>query len=229
MKLPYNLHRVEEGRQSDWEGLTYEEMNPFQRLAEVSKGIVTIGNVTSLASTVLTLIGIELITHEERKHKVLGAAAIILGRLGDLADGKLADITGTKSKLGANLDGSLDTVQVAFALSKLSGEGKIIPTDEALATGALTLVKTASAIETVRRGGKAQTSFIGKLQTGAFWSRVGLGSLSRLAEHFEKVELSEQLESTADNMGKVALAMNALSTSGYAATAYQAHMQPVNE
>jgi len=105
-----DLHRALE---ADWRGLKPGDMNRWQRLAAASHGLATPGNAISLLGLVLVTVGILLAVREEAG---LGAGLIVLGRLGDLADGYIADKTGTKSPLGEAVDATIDKIVTAFVM-----------------------------------------------------------------------------------------------------------------
>lgn len=107
------LHRVVKGKKSDWEGLSATHLNKWQKVASRTHGVVTIGNATSLSGFILIIFGLYSFTNGAA---LLGSALILTGRLMDYFDGIAADMTKTKSSLGAKIDTHLDTIGLALAL-----------------------------------------------------------------------------------------------------------------
>lgn len=98
-----NLHRS--NSKSDWESVNIKDRNVWQRLATTTKGIVTPGNITTFIGIALVVVGLLEILEE---NYWWGCALLIIGRLCDLLDGWLAELTQTKSPLGELLDASID-------------------------------------------------------------------------------------------------------------------------
>jgi phosphatidylglycerophosphate synthase len=96
------LHRA---TTPDWSRQPKAQWNYWQRLADRTHGIVTPGNALSVIGFVIVLYGLYLLIIDELLAAVL---AISLGRLVDVADGAVADYTGTKSPLGALIDTVVD-------------------------------------------------------------------------------------------------------------------------
>lgn len=98
-----NLHRS--NNKPDWELMDASDRNVWQRIAAVTTGIVTPGNVVTFIGILLVVVGLFEILKE---NYWWGSALIIVGRLCDLLDGWLAESTQTKSPLGELLDASID-------------------------------------------------------------------------------------------------------------------------
>lgn len=113
-----NLHHT--SGKPDWEYVDKHEYNPWQRLGASTKGVMTPGNTLTIVGFTLVIIGLYEIVSQ---HFWMGAGLLALGRLLDIADGWVADATGTKSPLGELLDASIDklstlvTVLVFYALT----------------------------------------------------------------------------------------------------------------
>ena len=111
------LHRTT-GR-SDWADKPSAQHNSWQRLAARTHGVVTLGNTVTLIGFAGVVYGLVLLNGH---HYGWGLVALIVGRLCDLLDGWLADLTETKSPLGEAFDvvadklGVLGTLIVFFAL-----------------------------------------------------------------------------------------------------------------
>lgn len=99
------LHRTT--GQPDWTPVAHAKRNFWQRLAAQTNGLLTIGNVFTMIGLVLVIYGLgEIIGY----HYYFGGILLAVGRLCDLVDGWLADITGTKSPLGELLDAVVDKI-----------------------------------------------------------------------------------------------------------------------
>ena len=106
-----NLHRTD--GQPEWASIDPSAYNFWQRIAAATHGYVTPGNLTTLCGLVLVVIGLMQIIAEEYW---LGGTLIIVGRLFDLVDGWLADITRTKSPLGETADAGADKIETFAAI-----------------------------------------------------------------------------------------------------------------
>ncbi len=122
-----NLHRI--NGVADWEHTPVAEHNYWQRLAVSTHGMVTPGNLTSLAGFLISLAGIVSLFYEAYWFALL---AILVGRCLDLLDGFLAEKTSTKSPLGELVDATVDKVITLAAVFSLYVLG--------LASGPLLLV-----------------------------------------------------------------------------------------
>lgn len=114
------LHRSDS--QPDWEKITQNERNIWQRIAAVTFGIATLANVATFIGIVLVIVGLLEIVDQ---NYWWGCVLIIVGRLFDLLDGWLAEATRTKSPLGELLDASIDKLGtvltvVAFYVAALA-------------------------------------------------------------------------------------------------------------
>lgn len=106
-----SLHRI--GRVADWDAVSLAARNRWQQLAAKTHGFVTPGNFISILSAALAFLGMVWIY---QGHELAGLTTLAIGRLGDVLDGYVADITGTKSSLGETLDAGLDKATVFGAL-----------------------------------------------------------------------------------------------------------------
>lgn len=106
-----NLHRA--GKRPDWELISPHHRNLWQKLAAATGGLITPSNAVSIAGIVLVGYGLLDILNGKLLTGLLWIAA---GRLADIADGLLAQKTGTKSPLGEALDVSIDKITVVGAL-----------------------------------------------------------------------------------------------------------------
>lgn len=113
-----NLHRTT--GQPDWHSVSKKKRNRFQKVAAATNGLVTPGNLITLIGFGLVLYGLNAILMQ---NYWLGLVLLTIGRLLDIADGWVADKTGTKSAIGEFMDavidkiGTLLTIIVFFAVA----------------------------------------------------------------------------------------------------------------
>lgn len=105
-----DLHRVT--GKSDWARIDTSKHNAWQRAAAKSHGVVTPGNFLTILGFGLVAGGLAAILGD---HYWLSAALLAVGRLLDIADGLVADRTGTKSPLGESLDAGFDKLGTVLA------------------------------------------------------------------------------------------------------------------
>jgi len=169
-----NLHRVE--RRADWDKLKSRQRNFWQRLAVATHGIITPGNVISVVGFILVLWGLGNLY---RGHLLSGTIAITMGRALDIADGILADKTGTKSPLGEAVDATIDKVEIAAALPVLVITSILLPWQAIV----IFLQHLANVLFTgiaKLRGRLPHASKAGKYATTAQWAAIVLYGCSRL-------------------------------------------------
>lgn len=99
------LHRAT--KRADWATDKPGSLNWWQRLAAETNGAVTPGNAVTIAGLLIVLAGVGCIA--SRQYWV-GLALILVGRLFDILDGWVAQITHTKSPLGELLDAGSDKI-----------------------------------------------------------------------------------------------------------------------
>ena len=105
-----SLHRA---KFSDWENITDENRNIWQKVAYKSYGTLTPANLASLAGGFLSVYGLFIVFNGEI---VSGLSLLTIGRIADLLDGMIAEYTKTKSPLGELVDAIVDKLVVAFAV-----------------------------------------------------------------------------------------------------------------
>lgn len=108
-----DLHRA--SAHPDWTSTAPTARNMWQRLAARTSGVVTPGNVITLAGLVFVSLGVVVFG----QHRLTGLMLIGAGRAADVADGMIAAATGTKSRLGEALDASADKLSLFAVLAVL--------------------------------------------------------------------------------------------------------------
>jgi len=101
------LHRTT--GKPDWADVPADKRNVWQRLAAASGGVATPSNAITVVGIAIVVYGLFALAD---KHYWLSLGAIVLGRIFDLADGIVANATGTKSPLGEIMDASADKLTV---------------------------------------------------------------------------------------------------------------------
>jgi phosphatidylglycerophosphate synthase len=105
------LHRASG---NDWDDIAPEERNIWQRTASSTNGLVSPSNVITIVGGVLVTAGLVLLA----RHEIvwLAVTLIMIGRAADLADGLVADKTGTKSTVGEAMDATVDKLELVAAV-----------------------------------------------------------------------------------------------------------------
>jgi phosphatidylglycerophosphate synthase len=105
--MALSLHHARD--RADWLLIKPAQRNLWQKIAAGTNGVVTPGNIITLAGAFFTLTGLyELVF--PGGNDVLGLCLIVVGRLADVADGIIAEVTGTKSPAGEMLDAVTDKI-----------------------------------------------------------------------------------------------------------------------
>jgi phosphatidylglycerophosphate synthase len=105
MMSTVQLHRTT--GKPDWLAVPPQSWGVWQRLAGRTRGVVTPSNGVTLAGFALVLIGLFAVLNQQY---LLGTVLLTIGRLCDILDGWLAELTGTKSPLGEFLDAAVDKI-----------------------------------------------------------------------------------------------------------------------
>lgn len=100
-----NLHRTT--GKPDWETIPAPKRSTVQNVAVATHGIVTPPNLITFVGLGLVLYGLYALLQQDYW---LGLALLAIGRLLDIADGLVAQKTGTKSPLGELLDAAVDKI-----------------------------------------------------------------------------------------------------------------------
>jgi phosphatidylglycerophosphate synthase len=106
------LHRTT--GKADWLAVPPQSHTSWQRLAARSYGVVTPSNGITIAGFVLVVIGLQEIWNQ---HYLTGTVLLATGRICDILDGWLAELTRTKSPLGEFLDAAIDKVLTILAVA----------------------------------------------------------------------------------------------------------------
>jgi len=99
------LHRT--SGKPDWAQVALDRRNHFQKLAAATHGVLTPANVITIIGLATVVIGLAAILQTQYG---TGVGFLIVGRLLDVVDGVVADLTATKAPLGEALDASVDKV-----------------------------------------------------------------------------------------------------------------------
>lgn len=200
-----NLHRAE--KVGDWEQIPHEKRNRWQKIAAKTKGIITPANFITLTGGVLVIDGLYDFAFGDKK---MGVAKIIFGRALDVADGYVADKTGTKSPLGEAFDVTVDKIALATALPVLVDKD-IIPMASGIMIGAQNLANIAITGIAKSRGNEIHSSRLGKNTTFGQWAAIGLYTIGSTSSH----ELSQSIEDSANVITYASTAIGFFATSGY--------------
>lgn len=109
-----NLHRT--SARADWENIPASKHTPFQKIAAITGGYATPANLVTIIGFGIVLYGLATILDGQYW---LGLLLLALGRLLDVADGVVADKTGTKSPLGEIFDAAVDKLETLFTIAVL--------------------------------------------------------------------------------------------------------------
>ncbi|MDB5162655.1 MAG: CDP-diacylglycerol--glycerol-3-phosphate 3-phosphatidyltransferase [Candidatus Saccharibacteria bacterium] len=100
-----SLHRA--SKKPDWESIPAAEQTSFQRIAANSGGVLTPANLITVIGFAIVIYGLTFIMSG---HYWIGLLLLAFGRLLDIADGLVAEGTGTKSHLGEIFDAAADKI-----------------------------------------------------------------------------------------------------------------------
>jgi phosphatidylglycerophosphate synthase len=177
-----DLHRS--GAKPQWQGVARSRRNFFQRLAARTHSLVTPGNVLTTAGFIVAALGVVAILHARF---TLGLTCIVLGRLGDVADGYAASATKTKSPLGELLDATADKLITLLTLLAcgLAGIASWYLLVGILATqGSITVVSWLA----VQDNRRLHPSRVGKLSMAGIWLSVSGLLLAAALQHNAPLE-----------------------------------------
>lgn len=210
-----NLHRA--GKEGQWVNVPPEDRNIAQNVAAQTNGIVTPANAVSLAGAGVVASGLkDIATGDTTK----GVIKVGVGRVFDLADGMVADKTGTKSPIGEGVDVVVDKAEVALALPVLAYKG-VLPKPAAGVVFALNVANAAFSSVAKRRGAEIHPSKEGKLAMFGQWMGIGMYGLSRVAKDQEMEKTAMALEAAGHISMIATAALGAKAVLGYAQDAMQ--------
>jgi phosphatidylglycerophosphate synthase len=168
-ELKAGLHRRPSGGGGQWKHQDPDTWNAHQKIANRTKGYVTLANGVSLAGAALTAYGVHKAANQEYAKATIFMG---IGRFCDLMDGKIAEKTGTMSDTGAGVDAGLDKLLAAFALYTFVKSGHISRTEALLHSAQQTAIFAESAL--IQYGqGEPNPGESGKRGMAALWLRVG--------------------------------------------------------
>ncbi|CAN5639626.1 hypothetical protein BH23PAT2_BH23PAT2_03560 [soil metagenome] len=157
-------------RKPDWLFIQPPKRNTWQRIAYTSRGVITPGNVLSVNGLLLVVYGAFLVSDGRT---LIGLLAIVVGRILDLADGYVANKTGTKSRLGEAVDSVADKFAsaIVFVLFAIVG---IMALWQIVLLFLLQLSNAVASLLAKRQGIALHTSKTGKYATLLQWITIGL-------------------------------------------------------
>lgn len=162
------LHRAK--KRPDWADVAKRRRNGWQRVAQASGGLLTIGNGLTIIGLLAVLAGLFYISAGSYW---LGAVWLVAGRLCDLFDGWLAEWTATKSPLGESFDAGADKLATAAALIVLPLTGTLPHVIVGLLVVPQLLIAGAY-WQARRRSVRLHPSLAGKLSMAGVWLCIGL-------------------------------------------------------
>lgn len=162
---------------ADWDQVLPGKRNRWQKLAAATYGIVTPANGVSIAGAALVFWGLYAVTQDLIGW---GTLAIILGRIGDVLDGAIAERTKTKSPLGEAIDASFDKIIMLVTMVVLLAYD-VLPLLIGLALIFHTAYNSAVALRARARKIALHPSLLGKGATALAWFSVGWFLLAAVA------------------------------------------------
>ncbi len=175
------------GKKADWHRVLPEKRNFWQRLAKLSAGVATPGNLISLGGLLLVLLGTWLLVQQQY---VAGLSVIVVGRISDVLDGIVAEKTGTKSPLGEIVDTTVDKLAVLIIVPVLIIEHLLPLPIVYIILLQNTINVLIAAIAKVRQV-ELRPSIEGKISMAASWTTVVAFSVLAIArEHHQPAKVN---------------------------------------
>lgn len=112
------LHRT--SGKPDWETVESSHYSIFQRIATRTRGIITPANLVTLVGLGMVIAGLIAMTQGQ---SWLGLILVVGGRILDVADGIVAEATGTKSPIGELFDAAADKLATILTITVLAVSG----------------------------------------------------------------------------------------------------------
>lgn len=168
-----NLHR---SLTADWISVPESERTWLQTIAAKSNGALTLSNGITLLGLLLVCIGLKDILDGRL---TAGIILVAFGRLADLADGFVADVTKTKSPVGETFDATVDKIALFLSIVVLFATDYV----SRWFVGLLllhVLVNVAIFFVAREKRVRLHPTLAGKLAAGAAWVATGLIALSNI-------------------------------------------------
>lgn len=200
------LHRTT--GKPDWATVNKSDQNIWQCTADSTNGLVTPGNIITLLGFVTVLFGLSQINNQ---HFLLGGIALAAGRLLDIADGWIAEITKTKSSLGELLDASADKLATGLTLLVFY-LADVVPGWILLALLLPHLIITILALVALKQNRRLHPSAAGKLSMAGVW----LSLLGFLVTHSLNLSGLNPVAITVNTLAVVSIGLGLYATAGYA-------------
>jgi phosphatidylglycerophosphate synthase/diacylglycerol kinase family enzyme len=212
-----NLHRV--GKRPDWQLVPSGQWNSWQRIAARTAGVVTPANVLSVAGIIIVGWGAAYLHQQSFLN---GLFLVALGRLADVFDGIVAEVTGTKSPLGEALDAALDKLAILLVLV-IFVEQNIIPLPALAAIVTLHVLIALLGVIAKLRKREFHANQYGKLSMAAVWIALIAYGLATLPAG----QPAEVATATLANVScLLAILLGILALNSYAVTALYKRRHP---
>lgn len=184
--MSLDLHRANEN--AGWLDVPADERTFWQRLAYVSRGVVTPGNLLSVFGGLLVVLGLYMMLSGELWQ---GAVVLLVGRLADILDGFVASKTGTLSRLGEALDAIIDKLALAAALLVFLVES-LVPVWFLVLVALQNILSAIINLYAHLHKRTAHPSLEGKLSTALAWAGLLVFVLAEALRNFDN-NISAQL------------------------------------
>jgi phosphatidylglycerophosphate synthase len=162
------LHRA---HGNDWDDIAPDKRNRWQLLAGRTGGYASPGNAISLVGGLLVISGLMLLVYQ--RHLLLAVALLCIGRLADLADGVIADWTGTKSPVGEAMDAVVDKIELILAVVVI-GLLALMPVAVFITLAVHALYNVILSLTLHFRGDKMHPSRSGKFAAAVEWAAAAI-------------------------------------------------------
>ncbi len=196
----------------DWEQIPAEQHNVWQKVANSSNGIVTPGNIITIAGAGLVFSGMNDI---KQNRKFNAFSKIAIGRIADLADGYIANKTGTKSSKGEALDAAVDSVELALAIPMLVRR-EYLPMRTGLIYGIHKAVNGYASAKAKKNGYELHSSWSGKRAEAFRWGTIAFYALAKLSEDkFNNDSISKIFKKSAVAGEIISASLGTIASIGY--------------
>ena len=170
------LHRIT--GKADWLATPPQGHTIWQRLAARTHGIATPSNAITVAGFALVLIGLQEVLNQ---HYLPGMILLATGRICDILDGWLAELTSTRSRFGELLDAGIDKVLTilvvaTFLAAHIAPGWALI----ALVTPQVLIVVTTLGWRIRKRA--FHPSLVGKLSMAGVWVSLLIYALAHVVD-----------------------------------------------